>query len=286
MAALRTVPSAAALLCALALIAVEARAQSPARVDNRTPAGDAAAILDPGGGVVLRWARPPSVIAFVRTPAERAAIDEKLTEIESLIGAPLPPGQMITAGRGFVAARFADAAPLSDPARTLEIKVLRRADGDARIQLTLGEGRDARIFDADLMLFIAPTPGQRRLADARRSRKPAFWEGAARGEIPCFFEAARPRGAPVLDYAFVLLNPDGPEYDLTGCVHEELYQSMGLPKDAVGSPFFSFDNSPIAKDQRLDRLLLRALYAPEIKLGASVLEVIRVFDRLRRAQPQ
>ncbi|MEO1329638.1 MAG: DUF2927 domain-containing protein [Pseudomonadota bacterium] len=232
----------------------------------------------------MRWLSAPRVVAFVRTDAERRSIAEKLAEIEHLAGFSFAPGLRID--RQIQEIRFVDASELAAPDAPLGVRV-DRLDADERvILLSVGAGEQLRIYAADIVLVIADSAGHARLAAARRPVRRAFWDGIGRGEIPCFFEAARPRGLPTLDYAFVLLNPEGPLYDLEGCVHEELFQAMGLPRDAVGSPFFSFDNLPIAKDTRLDRLLLRALYAPEGRPGEPVLEVIKRFDALRRSEPR
>ncbi|MDB2407977.1 DUF2927 domain-containing protein [Jannaschia sp.] len=88
----------------------------------------------------------------------------------------------------------------------------------------------------------------------------------------CFFSMlSRPEG---LAAAFVFIDPDL-DLDLDDayharCIHEELYQTMGLPNDSEGSEWFNFDDLALSKDPRWDRALVRWLYQREIVTGTPL----------------
>ncbi len=270
-------------LAAVLALAPSAGRAEPARVDLRTPAGDAARILDPGGGRALRWPSPPRIALLIADPAERAIAEATLGEIGRLIGPAFAPDADAPrdAGDGLFDLVDGDPGTLTRGAVRLDLR--RAGPADRRLRLTPASGP---AIEADLFVVIAPGPAIGALGDALGPPDPRFWRLAARDQLPCFVTLARPAGSPALDYGIVALNPNAPGYALEPCLREELFQAMGLPNDAIGSPFFSFDNRAIPKDPRLDRLLLKALYAPEGRPGEPVLDVVRRFDALRRRFPR
>ena len=110
--------------------------------------------------------------------------------------------------------------------------------------------------------------------------------GFGRGYIQqinaCFYSAFSNSQSILLGMVFI--SPSLEENDLSACIHEEMFQVMGLVNDAPGSKSFNFDDLPLMKLPIFDEYLLKALYAPEVKTGSPVGNVIAIFKSILNSE--
>lgn len=93
---------------------------------------------------------------------------------------------------------------------------------------------------------------------------------------PCYFRSIS--GKKAMKMGFVFIDAELPHSELKSCIHEELFQVMGLFNDYPGSKIFNFDNKSEQKEIYYDELLLRSLYSPDIDFGG---DIEKVLDKLR-----
>lgn len=133
---------------------------------------------------------------------------------------------------------------------------------------------------ANFVIHTGPRPGDNDL----RAAFPVVGTNAlsALGRARCFF-LFQAEGGPIRQaLAFVPATLD--EAAFRHCVTEETAQALGLPSDEGPAGSIFNDDSAAQELAPIDRLLLRALYAPELRAGmprGQAMQAIRpVFIRL------
>ncbi len=105
--------------------------------------------------------------------------------------------------------------------------------------------------------------------DKRRLRRLASQQG-------CYFILWEDTEASAIKKAVIVINSDHNERQISHCVLEEMTQTLGLPNDnnvAWPSIFSNTQKSPALS--RGDKIILRTLYAPQIKTGMAKKDVMR-----------
>ncbi len=83
--------------------------------------------------------------------------------------------------------------------------------------------------------------------------------------------------------AFAVIRAEHPDLLRLSCLHEELTQGLGLPNDSPRArPSIFNDDEEFALLTDHDELLLRMLYAPELRPGMSVAEARPIVESLAR----
>jgi hypothetical protein len=83
--------------------------------------------------------------------------------------------------------------------------------------------------------------------------------------------------------AFAVIRAEHPDLLRLSCLHEELTQGLGLPNDSPRArPSIFNDDEEFALLTDQDELMLRMLYAPELRPGMSVAEARPIVESLAR----
>lgn len=107
----------------------------------------------------------------------------------------------------------------------------------------------------------------------------------------CYFVIWKNAQTGAIDRAIIVANIDRDAQGLSHCVLEELTQSLGLPNDNnVNWPSIFSNNQRVTKLSHGDRIILKALYDPQIKSGMDKKKVMRrvlkIINALDRQKPK
>ncbi|MEJ8562354.1 DUF2927 domain-containing protein [Yoonia sp. GPGPB17] len=234
-------------------------------------AAEAQTILDAGQGQARKWLAPPDVVVVYRDPRMPAFVQSTLAEIEM--------------GRenffGFGEVKFFDLNDYTDDLyRKTDVSIIRIGEEGherkLRLSLNLGD-RDIRIH-GNIFVFTVGLE-EMLLLGALTQTDPQFMRTMAKDEEQnCHYSAWSTDD--VIHTAATYVRSDYPETWILNCLYEEMFQSLGLLNDAVGSVNFTFDDTlrPV-EDRTLDRLLLDALYHDTVQPGSPVGDTVDIFTQ-------
>jgi hypothetical protein len=220
---------------------------------------DARTILDARSGTVLKWAKPPKIVLVKDHLVDVDSLPKLLEKLADVTTLSLPDF--------FVEKVNADTDLENFYTETrLEI---RRIDGEAVFELTLGLAEPSTVV-GNFFVFVLPYEMAAHVMaltgfgrqNAALNRQYFAKHGA------CFFTLSSKNGRILIARVFV--QPDLSSEELEACIYEEVTQAFGLPNDANGSEFFTYDNLNDRKPRTRDMRLLGALYKANVKPGDSV----------------
>lgn len=224
---------------------------------------DARTILDARGGTVLKWTTPPRIVLVKDHQQEVASLPKLLDEL----------AEVTSMNFSDISVKSVDASTDLKDFYTETSLVIRRTDGKIDFELTLGLTEPSTVV-GNFFVFVLPYEmaahvmaltgfGQQNAALVRQY----FTKRGA-----CYFTLTSKNGRIALARIFV--QPDLTTEELEACIYEEVTQAFGLPNDAKGSEFFTYDNLAVRKPRARDMRLLGALYEANIQPGDSVDAVI------------
>lgn len=169
--------------------------------------------------------------------------------------------------------RYRVAGPATPAQRAIIDRQMAELDQLSGIGIAAGE-------PANFIIHTGPRPGAADLRTVFPSVGPSALSGL--GQARCFFLFQAEGGAIRQALAFVPAALE--EAAFRHCVAEETTQALGLPSDEGPAGSIFNDDSAAQELAPIDRLLLRALYAPELRAGmprGQAMQAIRpVFIRL------
>ena len=231
---------------------------------------DVRTVLASKEGNIRKWARPPSYAVIHDGSFDQQALQTLLSRINAATGV----GAVSRSSQVLDLSSRLDSYPTK-----LRFKLLRAHTGDLVDRVIgLADGRDR--YYGEVFIFQMPLRDLTYLAAlAEQGRSTRLIRELAEGRNPCFFSLYSRFDR--LRHAFIFIDSGLSADDLHSCLYEEVMQTMGVLRDAIGSPYFTFDNTALNQRQENDFDLLRALYDPDIPPGAPVEAVIQAFARLR-----
>jgi hypothetical protein len=235
---------------------------------------------------ILKWVDGPSVAVVGSTTPERLRqLSELLGELFGITGLRFMPAET---GGGTLSSSV-PLAPVPIPVLTGPLRSARwtMAPVDARssIELLVEDGKEVKAISPTMLILF-----QHR-ADILGFKWPdhatSMIQRLAESKYFCIAYLLARVDTLAISTALIVIPTDQPDWIIRRCINEEIAQSLGLTTDVPGSRLTLFNKEMDPNWTELtqyDRLFLKILYHPEVKIGAQGDPLMEIVYRLIREE--